>query len=407
MRADLISLAFLFAAATQLAAQHSGARAPRRPTLPAETDTCDASVYYQYGLAHLDRDPQVAAAAFYWTQRLSPNSALAYYAERIALLMVDPYVLRRYVEGDRSDLQSKDVRRIDSLEVRAMALDPFFPQRLDEDLIVAYYRDRVRDELRQGGELTPSEPAIDAYVRRELQGSAPETRAWLAFARGYYREAADFWAGEARRDRKNTELRAERAQALFLMGELDSARAELDSALATARRSDAQKMKYVYNSKAVWEYELGRIHELQGHDSLARDAYQQALVEDLSYHPAHVRLAYVALRTRDTATAVTELERAIEVRDIDFTARLLLGTLHAARHAFGPATEQLRRAAEIEPWVADPHLVLGDVRRDAGDQEGAAAEYRRFLALASQSDPNVGPARQRLAGLSAPSPQRN
>jgi hypothetical protein len=398
MRGILLSFGLTVACATLLAAQ---AKAPRRPTLPHLEDTCDATVYYQYGLTQLNRDPEDAAAAFYWAQRLSPNTAIAYYAERIALLLADPFVLRHYVEGDRSALQSKDVRRIDSLQVRAMALDPFFPQRLDEELIVTYFNNLIRDNLRQQNVQTVSDPEIDAYVRRELRDVRGSLHAWLAFSRGDFRGAADLWAIEVRNDRKNTELRARRAQALFLANETDSARLELDSALVAARRSDAQRMKYVYNSKAVWEYELGRIHELQGHDSLAREAYQAAIVEDLSYHPAHTRLAYVALRAHDTTTAVTELERAIEVRDDDFSARLLLGTLHAARHAYDSATAQLRRASEIEPWVASPHLALGDVRREAGDRDGAVAEYRKFLTLAALNDAGRATADRRLAAFSA------
>jgi len=401
MRRVLFVTALLVAVTSPVAAQ---SRAPSRPKLPPQTDTCDAWVYYQYGIAQLSRDPEDAAAAFYWAERLSPNTALAYYGERIALLMADPFILRHYVEGERSALQSKDVRRIDSLQMRAMALDPFFPQRLDEELIVAYYNNRVRDNLRQQGEMSVSDPEIDAYVRTELKDVRGYLRAWLTTARGNYRDAADLWGIEARNDRKNTELRAEWAEALFLANEKDSARVVLDSALTAARRSDAQKMKYVYNSKAVWEYELGQIHELQGHDSLARDAYQTALVEDLSYHPAHTRLAYVALRARDTTTAVTELERAVVIRDNDYSARLLLGTLHASRHAYDSAAAQLQRAIEIEPWVAGPHLVLGDVRRDAGDRDGAVAEYRRFLALAALNDADQATARQRLTALGAQAP---
>jgi Tfp pilus assembly protein PilF len=397
MRTATLTIALMIAVAGTALAQ----RAPRRPTLPPLSDTCDAWVYYQYGIAELSRDPEDAAAAFYWAQRLSPNTALAYYGERIALLMADPFILRHYVEGDRSALQSKDVRRIDSLQMRAMALDPFSPRRLDEELIVSYYNNRVRDNLRQQGEMSVSDPDIDAYVRSELKDVKGYLRAWLTSARGNYRDAADLWAIEARNDRKNTELRAEWAQALFLADAKDSARVVLDSALAAARRSDAQKMKYVYNSKAVWEYELGRIYELQGNDSAARNAYQQALIEDLSYHPAHTRLAYVALRAHDTTTAVTELERAVVIRDVDYSARLLLGTLHASRHAYDSAAAQLRRAIEIEPWVASPHLVLGDVRRDAGDRDGAVAEYRRFLALAALNDADQATARQRLSALGA------
>lgn len=161
-------------------------------------------------------------------------------------------------------------------------------------------------------------------------------------------------------------------------------------------------MKYVYDSKVLWRFELGRIYELQGSDSAARDAYQAALVEDLSFFPAHVRLAYVALHAGDSTTAVTELENAIQLKGSDFSARLLLGMVHAARLAFEPATEQLTRATEIEPWAAYPHFVLAGVRRDAGDWDGAVAGYRRFLALAARNDPDLAAARQRLTELGAP-----
>ena len=267
-------------------ADRSDRPAPRRPALPADADTCQASAYYQYGLSQLRRNPERAAAAFYWSQRLAPANAVAYYAQRIALLMADPTLLRGYVGGDRGTLQSADVKRIDSLQVRAMGLDPFFPRRLDEHLIVAFFTGVIESQIRaHGGDVNAVD--IEYYVRLALQRADAATRAWLAFARGDYKPAADFWAGEERHNPKNTNLRAQRSQALFLLGYLDSARAELTAALTAARRSDAEKMKYVYDSKAIWEYELGRIGELQGNDSVARDAYQQSLVEDLSFYPAH------------------------------------------------------------------------------------------------------------------------
>jgi Flp pilus assembly protein TadD len=395
-------IAWTLAASAPLAAQKDGAApAPRRPALPPAADTCDAYAYYRYGLFQLRRDPAQAAAAFYWTRRLSPDAAVAYYAERVALLLADPRLLRRYFEEDSRTLQSPEVRRLDSLYVRALAIDPYFPKLLDELLIVTYYTNLIHEDFRNHGEEV-SELDIEFYVRREIANAGPATSAWLAFGRGQYRQAADFWAREVGRYRKNAYLRARRSQALFLAGEPDSALGELEAALAVARRADAEKMRFVYDSKVLWEYEVGRIHELQGRDSAAREAYQGALVEDLSFHPAHVRLAYVALRAADTATAVTELQRALDIKEDDFSARLLLGTVHAARRAFGPATEQLRRATEIEPWVAQPHLALGDVRRDAGDREGAVAEYQRFLALAARNNPALDSARQRLAGLAAP-----
>jgi hypothetical protein len=76
---------------------------------------------------------------------------------------------RHQVEGDRGAQQSKDVRRTDSLQIGAMALDPFFPQRPDEELIVSYCNARVRDNLRRQGEMSVRDPEIGAYVRRELR----------------------------------------------------------------------------------------------------------------------------------------------------------------------------------------------------------------------------------------------
>jgi Flp pilus assembly protein TadD len=403
MRALPLCFGLLAAFAVPLAAQGGGDKAPRRPELPGGADTCNAYAYYQLGLSRLRGDPEQAAAAFYWTRRLSPDAAVAYYAERVARLLADPGLLKGYFEEDRRTLQSAEVQRIDSLEIRALAIDPFFPRQLDELLIVTYYTNLIHDEYRQHGEeISPLD--IQYYVQTELRSLGPETSAWLAFGRGQYRMAADTWAGAVRHRRKDAHLRVWLARALFLLGQLDSARVELDSALATARRSDAERMKYVYDSKVIWQYEVGRIEELQGRDSAAREAYQQALVEDLSFHPAHVRLAYIAMRAVDTTTAVSELQRALEIRENDFGAHQLLGTVLAARRDTAKAAEHLRRAAEIEPWVPQPHLVLGDALRAAGDRDGAVTEYRRFLALAARSNGDAGAVRERLAALGSPAP---
>jgi tetratricopeptide (TPR) repeat protein len=225
--------------------------------------------------------------------------------------------------------------------------------------------------LRQQGEQV-SDGAIEFVVRTAIDDAEPAVRARLAYARGNYGQAAAYWAGQERNDPKDADLRALRSHALFLMGAIDSARAELEAALATAQRTDAEELKYVYDSKVLWRFQLRRMYELQGSDSAARDGYQRALVEDLSFYPAHVRLAYVALHTSDSTTAERELESAVQVKGDDFSARLLLGIVQAARHAFDPATEQLTRAAEIEPWVAYPHFVLGGVRQDAGDKKTGA-----------------------------------
>jgi len=399
-RTLLIATALLAAATATLAGQN---KVPRRPTLPPGADTCDAFTYYRYGQEQLQRDPERAAAAFYWAQRLSPGSAVTYYAERIALLMEDPILLREYVEADRHTLASAEVQRIDSLQMRALDLDPFFPEALDGELIITYFNNSVKESLRRQGE-DAGDLDIDYAVRTTIAGADMETRAWLAFGQGNYRQAVDFFGRQERSYRKNAPLRVRRAMAFYQLGELDSAQVELDSALAIARRADAEKMRYAYDSKARWVYELGRIQEMRGRDSAARATYQQTLVEDLSFEPAHVRLAFVALRAGDTTEAATELHRAIAIKGDEYNARLLLGMVYAARRATDSATAQLTRATEIEPWVAQPHFVLAEVRQAAGDREGAAAEYRRFLALVARSDPSLSIAQRRLSAVTAPAP---
>src|SRR5689334_20030398 len=93
-------LAVALALVTPGASAQQNKNEPRRPHLPAGLDSNSAQVYYDYGLEKLDRDPEEAANAFYWSMRLNPVSADAYYARRCALLLSDQYRFQRYVQGD-------------------------------------------------------------------------------------------------------------------------------------------------------------------------------------------------------------------------------------------------------------------------------------------------------------------
>src|SRR5918992_2225485 len=89
-----------FAAISPLSAQKKGS-VPKRPKLQFTGDTNDAAAYYQLGSQMLDRDPRLAADAFYWTTRLSPTSAEAFYGLRTARHLSDMWRLKRYMEDDR------------------------------------------------------------------------------------------------------------------------------------------------------------------------------------------------------------------------------------------------------------------------------------------------------------------
>src|SRR5262249_31280120 len=71
-------------------------KAPNRPKLPAGADTNDAHAYYDFALSKLNKDDDAAADALYWSTRLEPMWADAFYARRIALLLSDPRRLENY-----------------------------------------------------------------------------------------------------------------------------------------------------------------------------------------------------------------------------------------------------------------------------------------------------------------------
>src|SRR5204863_7794917 len=111
---------------------------PRRPRLPAGVDTNNARAYYDYGLAKLDRDPEDAADAFYWAIRINPTLADPYYARRSALLLSDKIRFQKYMEEDRRTLQSDEIKRIDSLYLVALTINPFVYRGLDARLFRTY-----------------------------------------------------------------------------------------------------------------------------------------------------------------------------------------------------------------------------------------------------------------------------
>src|SRR5438552_18521227 len=134
MRAVLLAslVASILATLPPAALQAQGGKVPKRPNLEEGADTNFAPAYYEFGMRKIERDPQKAADAFYWATRLDPAWAQPVYARRIALLMADPRLLVGYMRGNRRFLESKEARRIDSLELRALTLDPFLNRDLDK-----------------------------------------------------------------------------------------------------------------------------------------------------------------------------------------------------------------------------------------------------------------------------------
>jgi Flp pilus assembly protein TadD len=176
---------------------------------------------------------------------------------------------------------------------------------------------------------------------------------------------------------------------------------ELSQALEELRKTDKKDLIYVYDSKALLEHSIGLIHQRLGNGVAAKEAFGRALQEDLSYFPAHVQLGYIALEAKDTTTALSEMDLAVQIRTDDPTLRYIYGYSLAVSGKYKDAEVQLRKAIELDPVFATPYHVLGQVLDGQGRGGEALAQYQIFLARASQQDLRRKEAEERVRELAA------
>jgi tetratricopeptide (TPR) repeat protein len=381
----------LFMTSSVLLAQ----KMPSRPKLPAGADTNNAHAYYQFAIDKLSKDADQAADALFWATRLEPMWADAYYARRIALLMSDSQRLQRYWSGDRRTIQSKEIRQIDSLFLRALTLDPFVSQTLERRLWEAVADEITRQYSRDGSNAAEIRYVLDGYMQR----APAATRAWMAYGEGRFDDALMLYAKAIHDDSRNGPLHAERARIFFQTGSLDSALAELNVALDDLRKRDTKDVIYVYQSKAVTEHSIAAVQQRLGHVDAAREAYGRALQEDLSYYPAHVQLAFMSLEGKDTTTALSEMDLAVQLHDDDPAAHYLYAFTLALTKRRTEAEPHLRKSIALNGDFAPPHFVLGQILEMDGKNKEALAEYRAFLAHTTRTDPRRPEAEQAAAML--------
>ena len=372
---------------------------PRRPALVAPADTNDWQAYYDAGSRWVESDPKKAADAFYWASKLDPTRPEPFYGRRVALLLQDPRRLVRYWRGDKGTVRSRDIQRIDSLYFHALTLNPFFYHRLDRYILTTLISEMAED-LSLGSGLSAGELRI--MLDQSINSSTASLRAWVAYSEGDFDRAERLY-GEAVRQTSNRRAKAslmtERARLYFQRDKADKALADLNTALAELRRADRNDLIYVYESKALAEQGLGMVQKRLGNVAAAREAFGRSLQEDLSYFPAHVQMAMLALDAKDTVAALSAMDLAVQIKPDDAGLRYTYGfTLsEVGRHA--EAREQLERAAALAPVYAAPHHALAKVLDAEGKPQEALPHYRAFLSLAPRGDPRRGEATRRIAAL--------
>jgi tetratricopeptide (TPR) repeat protein len=397
--APILAAAGLLRLSLSLAAQS----VPARPPLNG-ADTNQAAAYYQYGLSMLAQDPFKAADAFYWAARIDPSWAQPLYAGRIAYLMgADDRFVIGYMDGNRNFTRSKDARRIDSLELRARMLDPFMPRDLDKDLQLRYMRALYDEDQKSFGGADDQARTLrfQYFVERYWRTDAPPgMKAELAVSEHRYPDALEAYREALRSDRDHqAEIHETRARVFYLIGNSDSARAEMTQAIAKLREKDTKDFVWLYESKAVLEHFIGLTFERQNQIGPARDAYGRALQEDLSYYPAHMRLGTIALSTGDTATALSEMDLAAQINNDEPVLQATYGTILAQSGHIPEAQQHLHRAVELDPFYANSYYVLGRVDEFTGKSSEAAGDYRAYLGHTRAQDPRIADVQRRLAAL--------
>ena len=393
MRRTLMVVALTATVSTPLLAQRLGPPADR-PHLGAAADTNNAKAYYDFGVAQFERDPQEAAAAFYWAARINPQWGEPLYARRAALMMSDRFLLARVMEGNRRTLESDQMRRLDSLQFRALMLSPFLYRQLDRQMFTAYIRNAVT-----GGSRGEQSPDLEYAINNYLQRAGESMRGWLAYSDGDIPNALTHYANALGSTRDKAPIRLDRARMFAMRSQVDSATAEFNLALAELRKKDDKDLVTFYNSKALAEYSIAVLLESSDNVAGAREAYGRALQEDLSYYPAHMRLGLLALGLKDTTSAMSELALAAQLAPDEPHIRYVHGWVLAASGHYDEAAAELEKAIQLEPYYALPYLRLGQVQEQRRKAKESAAAYEHFLQRASANDVQRSYAEERLSDI--------
>jgi tetratricopeptide (TPR) repeat protein len=390
MRAMLLVLALGCGGLSLLQAQKDGAREPKRPILDPGRDSNSAAAYYYQGISLLPRRPKEAAAAFYWAIRLEPGWAEPRYARAVAILLsLDPRNLTDYFLRKGYVRKLPEVLQADSLDYQALLRNPLLDRRFDVMLVDEWIRSASDNEL-----------SLLDFGR-----GSPRFSGWMAHSAGRFADAVKSYGEALKRYPRDVDVHLDRALAYVPLLQYDSARADINAVLDRVKELEESLLR-VFADKALLEFSIGKLFEVQGQADSAREYYGRALLTDLSFFPAHAALGAMAEARGDTSQAVKEYDLAVQVKEDDPTLRYQYGGALFNARRYEESEEQFQKAIDLEPWYAKPYFPLAYIRENQGKDAEAAALYETFAERAPGSEAaRIAFARQHAAELGAGKPK--
>ena len=189
------------------------------------------------------------------------------------------------------------------------------------------------------------------------------------------------------------------AEALAAKGELLVARGELDGALELAQQAagitpiEGETLRPSHRAKARAFALIGRIQEMRGNRSAARQAYDDALAADPHHVPALIGAGRVLLADGRNRDALTRFEAALgsmagaagteaSGRSLEHEAKL--GAARAMIHVdrVQDAKQTLTELVAALPEDAEVALWLGKAEQALGEHAAAEQQFRESVRLA-------------------------
>lgn len=340
-------------------------------TIPSGADPNDWEAYFDAGVAALRTAPSDAALAFVEAGRRDPSRAEPLMARYVAFwLSRTVRDFADYRSGDKNVYLDPAVRSADSLYLLALVRNPFVHRGLEALL----------------------------FDRGQRLLSTADTRGWVAYSAGDFREAVAVYTRAIDRDSLRTLWqRRERALSKVGYGDLTGAVRDLEFLLAALRERDETDAEGgYYASKHGLLHMIGLLHAQRRQFGPAREAFLQALVEDAGFAYAHAGLGVIARAERNARGAAEAYSQSLLLAPHDPVLRQSYATsLLDAGDAEG-AIAEARAALQAEPLWAAPYLTLAKALERRGAQAEAQEAYKAFVARATRNDPNLAAARAKV-----------